>query len=661
LSLSALRGAVVVSDFDPASRPRLAAGTPDEVDAATAAQSHLVQIHDHLRAELRQMQDAIAAVCSGVGDASIARNLINRMTMRQNYWSVGAFCAAYCRILTVHHTIEDQSLFTELGRSDGTLAPVLERLSEEHEIIADLLERLDAALVALVGPTPTPEDSVAAQSAVSELSEVLASHLTYEEEELVGPLARHPGLRPHPDQPSARCRRLRCVDRKAPMRFTAIRVAVVALTAASCASASMTPNAPRVAASATHVVRVSAHGLPHGSRLAFVSSGQLYVLRGSHDQTQARRIALPAGERAVAPAWSHDHRWLAFLVSRRRSYFAGSVRTLWLARADGRSAHPVLRHVNRMSWSPTADVLAVDQVGSRADPSGRARLLRPGHPSSQIHGLADAVGWSPNGRQLAFTAIQRPRQGLFYGLLGTLDANGRHRVVRYRSRENLMLLRGWTSDGHSVLAWADAQGSASLAADGLPLLAISTATGTASRLARTLTDPAFVSTSPQTTDIAVAAGGDRELADHKQIRLCRPTGGCQSLPHGTPRFTTLDPALSPAEHELGFVHAALNPPHTTAAPYAQRSIQAWYRTRTLWTYGYTGGNPQRLRRAGNGVASPQWSRDGCSILYVRDDALWLVDATGRRPARRIAGPLFSGRWPNYYGYIDWPDQFAWTG
>jgi iron-sulfur cluster repair protein YtfE (RIC family) len=160
------------------------------VDEVTAARSHLVQIHNHLRAELQQMQEAVAAVCDGVGDAGIARNLINRMTMRQNYWSVGAFCAAYCRILTVHHAIEDQSLFTELQRSEAALTPVLERLSEEHELIAELLERLDTALVSLVGPSPRLEDATAAQAAVSELSDVLGSHLTYEEEELVGPLAR---------------------------------------------------------------------------------------------------------------------------------------------------------------------------------------------------------------------------------------------------------------------------------------------------------------------------------------------------------------------------------------------------------------------------------------------------------------------------------------
>jgi hemerythrin-like domain-containing protein len=176
--------------FDPDSRPRLAAKAGDLNSAAVAGAEVLVQIHNSLRAELQQMRDAVAAVCSGEHDAGFARSLINKMTMRQNYWSVGAFCAAYCRILTVHHTIEDQHMFTELRRGDDSLAPVLDRLSEEHEVIAELLDRVDVALVAMVGPAPSTTDAAESQAAVEALAEVLLSHLSYEEEELVAPLAR---------------------------------------------------------------------------------------------------------------------------------------------------------------------------------------------------------------------------------------------------------------------------------------------------------------------------------------------------------------------------------------------------------------------------------------------------------------------------------------
>ena len=50
-------------------------------------------------------------------------------------------------IATIHHAIEDANLFVELGSRDAELAPVIERLSEEHEVVAAVLTRLDAALV----------------------------------------------------------------------------------------------------------------------------------------------------------------------------------------------------------------------------------------------------------------------------------------------------------------------------------------------------------------------------------------------------------------------------------------------------------------------------------------------------------------------------------
>lgn len=445
------------------------------------------------------------------------------------------------------------------------------------------------------------------------------------------------------------------------MKATAVAGAVALVLAAGACSAASSPAPPlQPAAPAANVAPPPITSAVPG-RLAFVSAGQLYVLHRSRGETQARRIALPAGEHAVAPAWSHDRRWLSFLVTRRTSYSAGSVGTLWLARADGRSAHPVLSHVNWPVWSPTDDVLAVNRLARGSAGSGGGWQVRPDRRPRRIPGTAGAVAWSPTGKQLAFTATEQPRRGIFYGLLGTVDADGHHRVVRYRSRENLMILHGWTSDGTSLLAWADAQGSASLAADGLPLLAVSLDTGQAHRVAVTLADPGFVSTSPKTSDIAVAAGRDRELADHKLVKLCQAGGGCTVVPGGKPGPTNLDPALSPADYQLAFVHAAVKPPRTSAPLYAQRSIRAWYRTRSLWLDSYTGGNPQRLRAAGTGVAAPQWSRDGRSILYVRDNALWIIRPGGKRPPRRIAGPLFSGHWPNYYGHIDWADQFAWTG
>jgi hypothetical protein len=174
--------------LDDASRPRLPKGDPDPLTPAQrAAGQHLVQIHDHLRDELRQLTTVVAEVAAGGTDPAAARHLINRLTMRQNHWTLGAFCAAYCRVLTMHHTIEDEHMFVELGRRQESLAPVLHRLEREHEVIADVLTGLDAALVAMISD-PDRLDEV--RDRVDLLADQLLSHLAYEEEELVEPLGR---------------------------------------------------------------------------------------------------------------------------------------------------------------------------------------------------------------------------------------------------------------------------------------------------------------------------------------------------------------------------------------------------------------------------------------------------------------------------------------
>jgi hemerythrin-like domain-containing protein len=111
------------------------------------------------------------------------------MTIRQNNWTLGTFCETYCRVVTQHHTLEDRSVFPHLRASDPALAPVIDRLEEEHLTIAELLERVDQALVGLVAPGG---DGIAEVNAtVDLLTDALLSHFSYEERELIEPLARH--------------------------------------------------------------------------------------------------------------------------------------------------------------------------------------------------------------------------------------------------------------------------------------------------------------------------------------------------------------------------------------------------------------------------------------------------------------------------------------
>jgi hypothetical protein len=154
-----------------------------------AAGRHLIDVHDHLRAELEQLRDVVRQVARGAAEAEAARSFLAQMTIRQNSWTLGTFCETYCRVVTQHHTLEDRSVFPHLRRSEPALRGVLDRLHEEHEVIAELLERVDRALISLVAHEPDGMEDV--HAAIDLLTDALLSHFAYEERELIEPLARH--------------------------------------------------------------------------------------------------------------------------------------------------------------------------------------------------------------------------------------------------------------------------------------------------------------------------------------------------------------------------------------------------------------------------------------------------------------------------------------
>jgi alkanesulfonate monooxygenase SsuD/methylene tetrahydromethanopterin reductase-like flavin-dependent oxidoreductase (luciferase family) len=175
--------------LDESARPTGPALDPSRTYTPYQLQSgqHLIDVHDHLRAELDQVRDLVEQVAAGTLGVGAARSHINTMTMRQNNWTLGTYCESYCRLVTTHHSLEDASLFPQLRRADPDLVPVVDRLQEEHKVIHDVLEGVDKALVALVDGSG---DINGLRAAVDLLDDTLLSHLSYEERELVEPLAR---------------------------------------------------------------------------------------------------------------------------------------------------------------------------------------------------------------------------------------------------------------------------------------------------------------------------------------------------------------------------------------------------------------------------------------------------------------------------------------
>jgi len=176
--------------WDESARPTRPESPADVTYTAVgrAVGSHLIAVHDHLRQELDEIRRLVESVEYGVVSASEAIGTLDAFSIRQNNWTVGAYCAAYYRMVALHHGLEDRYVFPHLRTCEEQLEPVIDRLSEEHHVIHDVLEGLNRALVELVA---NPDDFTDLRRATDILTDTLLSHLSYEEHQLVEPLARY--------------------------------------------------------------------------------------------------------------------------------------------------------------------------------------------------------------------------------------------------------------------------------------------------------------------------------------------------------------------------------------------------------------------------------------------------------------------------------------
>ena len=188
------------SAWDEATRPHRRRSGPAAgyTEQGRAVGQHLIEVHDMLRRELSELRDILQQVRDGAIRAGAARAALNQMALRQNDWTLGAFCSRYCSVVTQHHGLEDAAVFPHLATSEPELAPVIDRLAQEHLVIHDAIQAVDQALVSQMTQSANHEGI---QAAIDYLTDALLSHLSYEEQELVEPLAR---LGFYPDQVPAR-------------------------------------------------------------------------------------------------------------------------------------------------------------------------------------------------------------------------------------------------------------------------------------------------------------------------------------------------------------------------------------------------------------------------------------------------------------------------
>jgi WD40 repeat protein len=407
----------------------------------------------------------------------------------------------------------------------------------------------------------------------------------------------------------------------------------------------------------------------HG-RLAFISGRTVWVLDG--DRKSLRPIPAPPGLHPSQPLFSPDGHWLAFVRTTTTPWYVpgsgAQVGQLWLARGDGSGAHPVrgLAHARLVGWSPTDDALAVvaGPISKRV-PFESPTTVRLVTPDGGKRVLVEARGvrsaaWSPNGREVAVVT----EDGHQHTTLASYPTAGGRRTLwgRFGPRTHLngmpqivVDVAGWWR-GLGIGVWVYGDGMVHNN-DATPLDLITAAGAKPRYLVSALSDGTtrvFAAARGRlavVADVSHGVNGGRVVWDAKQLQVCTSIG-CNPVSSDR-RDVTLDPAWSPSGRLLAYVQA----PDRTTGPWTQRVVSRWYADHELRILDTRTG-AVRVIRSGRGAAVPIWSPDGKSLLFVGKDGIWLLPRLRGTPAE-IARPLFNGAWPNYFGQMAWPAQFAW--
>ncbi len=150
----------------------------DATAADLSSAEHLRAIHDMYRRGLAQVGAVVDAVASGDAGPGEARAAIHGLGLSEAYQTLGSYCGQICSAVTAHHGIEDRFLYPPLRAADEGLRPALDRLAHEHQVIHEVLTRLDRTVVALSGDPACLPQLVAE---FRHLRGLLESHFAYEE------------------------------------------------------------------------------------------------------------------------------------------------------------------------------------------------------------------------------------------------------------------------------------------------------------------------------------------------------------------------------------------------------------------------------------------------------------------------------------------------
>jgi hypothetical protein len=130
-------------------------------DRAVALSEQLIRAHQTLRERLASVR---AEVAGGSARPAIAGDLLSH-------------CLSFCTAIQGHHTGEDSQLFPALRAAAPELSPLIDKLMEDHALVAGILRQVRA----LLAPDRTPLAPGALLRELDGLTAILESHFSFEE------------------------------------------------------------------------------------------------------------------------------------------------------------------------------------------------------------------------------------------------------------------------------------------------------------------------------------------------------------------------------------------------------------------------------------------------------------------------------------------------
>jgi Hemerythrin HHE cation binding domain len=154
----------------------------NEAPFGIAVHRQLKLIHQMLRNDLTVCRDLAADVASGALSDEL-RERVAEMRENNPLSTLRVNCLYHCRVVHMHHHIEDADMFPALRRSNPELGAVVDRLESDHRAISTLLDEVESSAQHL-DDRSTSDVRDRLVTALRDLATRLLEHLAYEEENI---------------------------------------------------------------------------------------------------------------------------------------------------------------------------------------------------------------------------------------------------------------------------------------------------------------------------------------------------------------------------------------------------------------------------------------------------------------------------------------------